>query len=169
MAQTGSDQAINPTVAPAFVEFVSIAPDNVLSRRVFTQPESMTQGSAYSIGGSSAILNWSYLSSSWRLLATLKNKLGLRTLMLTGDHAASAQQIAQEVGLDEVLADLKPEDKLRIVEKLSFEKGLIMIGDGLNDAPALARASIGISMGKIGSGAAIDASDVVFLNDNLVS
>jgi hypothetical protein len=73
MAQTGSDQAINPTVAPTFVEFVSIAPDNVLSRRVFTQPESMTQGSAYSIGGSSAILNWSYLSSSWQLLATLKN------------------------------------------------------------------------------------------------
>jgi P-type E1-E2 ATPase len=86
--------------------------------------------------------------------------------MLTGDHLSSAQKIAQEIGIDEVYAGLKPEDKLRTVEKLS-EKGLIMIGDGLNDAPALARATVGISMGKIGSGAAIDASDVVFLNDDL--
>ncbi len=101
------------------------------------------------------------------LMLKLKNTLHLRTLMLTGDHLSSAKRIAEEIGIDEVYAGLKPEDKLRTVEKLSQEKGLIMIGDGLNDAPALARATIGISMGKIGSGAAIDASDVVFLNDDL--
>jgi P-type E1-E2 ATPase len=62
---------------------------------------------------------------------------------------------------------LRPEDKLAKVAELSQNKGLIMVGDGINDAPALARATVGISMGKIGSATAIDASDVVFLNDNL--
>lgn len=106
-------------------------------------------------------------SETQNLLAILKTQLHLRTLMLTGDHRESAQNIAQEIGIDEVHAELKPQDKLTIVETLSLEKGLIMVGDGLNDAPALARATVGVSMGKIGSAAAIDASDVVFLNDDL--
>jgi P-type E1-E2 ATPase len=87
--------------------------------------------------------------------------------MLSGDHAINANAVAKELGIDEVYADLRPEDKLSQVELLSKTKGLMMIGDGINDAPALARATIGISMGKIGSSTAIDASDIVFLNDDL--
>jgi heavy metal translocating P-type ATPase len=91
----------------------------------------------------------------------------LQIVMLSGDHIINAQTVAQQLGIDEVYADLRPEDKLAKVSELSQTKGLMMIGDGINDAPALARATIGISMGKIGSMAAVDASDIVFLNDDL--
>ncbi len=97
----------------------------------------------------------------------LLKKLPLRSIMLTGDHMEIASKIAKELGIDEFYANLKPEDKLDKVAKLSEQLGLAMIGDGINDAPALARATVGISMGKIGSASAIDASDVVFLNDDL--
>lgn len=93
-------------------------------------------------------------------------KRGWSTVMLTGDHAYTAQKIAKEVALDKFYADLTPEDKLRHVAELS-SKGLAMIGDGVNDAPALARATVGVCMGKVGSTAAVDAADVVLLNDNL--
>lgn len=92
---------------------------------------------------------------------------GYRLLMLTGDHKESAKRIASELGIDEVYAELKPEDKLRIVGEKAKEYGLAMIGDGVNDAPALARATIGISMGKVGSSAAIEAADIVLLQDNI--
>lgn len=88
-------------------------------------------------------------------------------LMLTGDHENSARTIATELGIDEFYANLKPEDKLNYVTHLSQEKGLAMVGDGINDAPALARATVGIGMGKVGSGAAIEAADAVLLQDNL--
>jgi heavy metal translocating P-type ATPase len=88
-------------------------------------------------------------------------------VMLTGDHEASARRIANEVGIENYHADLKPEDKLRYVTNLSKEKGLAMIGDGINDAPALARATVGICMGKVGSGAAVDAADIVLLHDSI--
>lgn len=91
----------------------------------------------------------------------------LKVVMLTGDHASNALPVAKELGIDEVYADLRPEDKLQKVEALSREKGLMMLGDGINDAPALARATVGISMGKIGSATAIEASDIIFLNDDL--
>ncbi len=100
------------------------------------------------------------------VIAGLK-KRSLSVAMLTGDHKASADTVAKSLGIDEVFADLRPEDKLEIVAKLSQEKGLMMIGDGINDAPALARSSVGIAMGKIGSSTAVEASDVVFLNDDL--
>ena len=88
--------------------------------------------------------------------------------MLTGDHVDIAHLVAKEVGIDEVYANLRPEDKLAKVTLLSKREGLIMIGDGVNDAPALARATVGISMGKIGSATAVDASDIVFLTDDLL-
>ncbi len=97
-------------------------------------------------------------------LEKLKNKWGMRLLMLTGDHEASARRIAEEAGLTEYYADLRPENKLAYISK---EENLAMVGDGINDAPALARASVGISMGKVGSTSAIDASDIVFLQDNI--
>lgn len=101
------------------------------------------------------------------VLHALKKKLNLQLLMLTGDHEDNARKIAQEMDLDEYYANLRPEDKLHYVTQLSKEKGLAMVGDGINDAPALARATVGICMGKIGSTAAIDAADVVLLNDNI--
>lgn len=101
------------------------------------------------------------------VIERLKNLEGLKPMMLTGDHTDIANAVAAKVGIDEVFANLRPEDKLAKVAEFSQEEGLIMIGDGINDAPALARATVGISMGKIGSATAIDASDVVFLNDDL--
>lgn len=97
----------------------------------------------------------------------LLKKLPLKTVMLTGDHTQSAQAVANALGIEEFYANLKPEDKLDKVAQLSELGGLAMVGDGMNDAPALARATVGISMGRIGSGAAVDASDVVLLNDDL--
>lgn len=97
-------------------------------------------------------------------LRKLKETWGMRLLMLTGDHEASARAIAQEAGLTEYYADLRPEDKLEYISK---EENLAMVGDGINDAPALMRATVGISMGKVGSTTAIDASDIVFLQDSI--
>lgn len=93
--------------------------------------------------------------------------LNLSMVMLTGDHESSARLIASDLGLDDYYTNLRPEDKLRYVSKIAEEKGLAMIGDGVNDAPALARATVGICMGKVGSTAAIDAADVVLLHDNI--
>jgi Zn2+/Cd2+-exporting ATPase len=100
-------------------------------------------------------------------LKRLHQQHQMRLIMLTGDHASNAGKMAQEAGIDEYHADLKPEDKLNYVSKLSESLGLAMVGDGINDAPALARSTVGISMGKMGSDAAIDASDVVLLHDNI--
>lgn len=101
------------------------------------------------------------------LIESLKTKFKLHLVMLTGDHKESAVAIAKEVGIDDVKAELLPEEKLEWVSKLSKEEGLAMIGDGINDAPALARSTVGISMGKVGSTTAVDASDIVLLHDNI--
>jgi Zn2+/Cd2+-exporting ATPase len=83
------------------------------------------------------------------VIAHLKRKQ-FHPIMLTGDRQESARSVAEKVGIEEIYAHLKPEDKLQKVSVLS-ESGLVMIGDGVNDAPALARATVGISMGKIAS------------------
>lgn len=98
---------------------------------------------------------------------TRLRKDGYRLMMLTGDHQFSANRIASLLKIDEVHAHLKPEDKLQVVTEISEKMSLAMVGDGVNDAPALARATVGISMGKVGSSAAIDAADVVLLQDNI--
>jgi Cd2+/Zn2+-exporting ATPase len=94
-------------------------------------------------------------------------KQKLNPIMLTGDKLEVARNVAEQTGISTIYADLKPEDKLTKVADLSTSHGLIMIGDGINDAPALARATVGISMGTIGSATAIEASDIVFLHDDL--
>jgi len=91
---------------------------------------------------------------------------GFCPIMLTGDRRQSAERVAEKVGITEVHAHLKPEDKLQKVAILA-EQGLVMVGDGVNDAPALARATVGISLGKVGSATAVDASDIVLLKDDL--
>ncbi|TCS62952.1 heavy metal translocating P-type ATPase [Varunaivibrio sulfuroxidans] len=89
-------------------------------------------------------------------------------IMLTGDNRATADAIAREVGLDEVRAELLPEDKVAVVEDLVSKYGAVaMVGDGVNDAPAMARASFGIAMGAIGSDAAIETADIALMTDDL--
>lgn len=99
-------------------------------------------------------------------IENLKNE-NLRIVMLTGDHEVNARPVADHLGIDECFANLRPEDKLRKVTELAASSELMMVGDGINDAPALARATVGISMGKIGSATAIDASDIIFINDDI--
>ncbi len=90
-----------------------------------------------------------------------------RLIMLSGDNLANASLVAKKLGITDVFANLRPEDKLAKITALAQEAPLMMVGDGINDAPALARATVGISMGKIGSAAAVDASDIVFINDDI--
>ncbi|MBN4066617.1 cation-translocating P-type ATPase [Simkania negevensis] len=97
----------------------------------------------------------------------LKKRWHYKTLMLSGDHATTAHAIANELGIEEVYADLKPEDKLQHVTRLAEQGKLAMIGDGINDAPALARATVGISMGGVGDTTTTDISDIVLLHDNI--
>ncbi len=103
------------------------------------------------------------------LLQNIRQVHGLDTVMLTGDNAHNANAVGRQLGLSQIYADLRPQDKLDQIVKLSEKGGLAMVGDGINDAPALARATVGISMGRIGSATAVDASDVVLLNDDLQS
>lgn len=95
-------------------------------------------------------------------------ELGIATAMLTGDRSATAQAIADEAGVDYVFGDLLPQDKVSHVSELRKKYGhVVMVGDGVNDAPALAAATVGIAMGGGGSGAALEIADVVLMNDNL--
>lgn len=95
-------------------------------------------------------------------------KLGVKnTVMLTGDRKEIAESIAVELGIDKVYSELLPADKVEYVEKLLKEsKVLAFVGDGVNDAPVLARADVGIAMGAMGSDAAIEAADLVLMDDN---
>lgn len=97
----------------------------------------------------------------------LQSRRGFKLVMLTGDHEENAKRTANELGIAHYYANLKPEDKLAHVATLAKNHGLAMVGDGINDAPALARATVGICMGQIGSTAAMDAADVVLLQDNI--
>jgi Cd2+/Zn2+-exporting ATPase len=105
--------------------------------------------------------------SSRQAVAELK-ALGVRPVMLTGDNSATAQTIAKQAGIDDARGNLLPEDKLLAIERLRAEHGLsAMTGDGINDAPALAKADIGIAMGGAGTDTAMEAADVVIMNDDL--
>ena len=98
-------------------------------------------------------------------------KLGIKkTVMLTGDNQKSGEETAEKLGIDEVYCNLLPDDKVTKVEELLGRKGakenLAFVGDGINDAPVLSRADVGIAMGALGSDAAIEAADVVLMDDN---
>jgi Cd2+/Zn2+-exporting ATPase len=95
--------------------------------------------------------------------------MGVRpVVMLTGDNRGVGEAIAREVGIDEVRADLLPEDKVDALRFLRRRHGdIAMVGDGVNDAPALAQATVGIAMGAAGTAAALEAADVALMNDDL--
>lgn len=109
-------------------------------------------------------------SSSAQALAGLKARGVKKTVMLTGDAAKAADRVAAEIGIDEVRSELLPADKVAEVEKLLEQKGakekLAFVGDGINDAPVLSRADVGIAMGAMGSDAAIEAADIVLMDDD---
>jgi Cd2+/Zn2+-exporting ATPase len=94
---------------------------------------------------------------------------GIGTLvMLTGDHRDAAHAIARACGVDEVMAELLPEDKVRAVRSLEERHGSVaMVGDGVNDAPALASATVGIAMGAAGSASALEIADIALMGDDL--
>ncbi len=104
--------------------------------------------------------------SSSKAIKLIK-QMGIKTLMLTGDNTLTANIIANEIGIDEVKSHLLPEDKLTIVNELLSMGVVGMVGDGINDAPALAKANIGFAMGSIGSDTAIETADVALMDDDL--
>ena len=95
-------------------------------------------------------------------------RLGItRMLMISGDHSKVAEAIARDVGLDEAWGDLMPEDKVEAIRKLRAEDKVAMVGDGVNDAPAMANATVGIAMGAAGSDVALETADVALMADDL--
>ncbi|WP_205883406.1 heavy metal translocating P-type ATPase, partial [Legionella anisa] len=104
-------------------------------------------------------------TSQWAI--SKLHEQGIKTAMLTGDNAVTAQAIAKQVGIDEVKANVLPTDKLQAINHLLEQyKNVGMVGDGINDAPALAKASISFAMGK-GTDTALETADVALMNDNL--
>ncbi|XP_058070120.1 probable cadmium/zinc-transporting ATPase HMA1, chloroplastic isoform X3 [Magnolia sinica] len=103
------------------------------------------------------------------IIAALRDQAKLRVMMLTGDHESSALRVANTVGINEVYCSLKPEDKLNKVKSISRDAGggLTMVGDGINDAPALAAATVGIVLAQRASATAIAVADVLLLQDNI--
>ena len=99
-------------------------------------------------------------------IATL-SQMGIRTVLLTGDRKENATALCQELGIDTLQAELLPKDKVTYFENLqnNTKGSVVFVGDGINDAPVLARADVGIAMGGIGSDAAIEAADVVIMDD----
>ena len=96
------------------------------------------------------------------------HRLGIASVMLTGDNVATAASIAAQAGIDDARGNLLPEDKLAAIMELQQTHGLTaMTGDGINDAPALAKADIGVAMGAAGTDTAMEAADVVIMNDDL--
>ncbi|MBN9142551.1 MAG: ATPase P [Novosphingobium sp. SCN 63-17] len=108
------------------------------------------------------------IKESSRVAIQALRDLGIETVMLTGDNARTAAAIAQLVGIDKALGDQLPEDKLQAIERYIRDGRYVgMVGDGINDAPALARADIGFAMGAAGSDTAIETADVALMDDDL--
>lgn len=116
------------------------------------------------------VINDCIKEDAGQAIAEMKSQGVSRMVMLTGDLASEAASVAKQLGIDEVHAELLPTDKVAHVERLMQTKGedeaLAFVGDGINDAPVLARADVGIAMGGLGSDAAIEAADVVLMDDH---
>lgn len=107
------------------------------------------------------------VKESSRSAITELHDLGIKTVMLTGDNPHTASAIAQQVGIDQARGNQLPEDKLRAIEQYAAKGTVGMVGDGINDSPALARANIGFAMGAMGTDTAIETADVALMDDDL--
>ncbi len=94
-------------------------------------------------------------------------ELGIKTIMLTGDNDKAAKAVGSKVGVDRVKGNLLPEEKQQLVQQIAKKEPVGMVGDGINDAPALARADIGFAMGAAGTDTAIETADVALMDDDL--
>ncbi|MCA9736752.1 MAG: cation-translocating P-type ATPase [Gemmatimonadota bacterium] len=130
-------------------------------------------GSVVTVERDGQVLGWIRVAdrtrdAAARTLADLKASGVEHIALLTGDHEGAATALARTLGVDEVRADLLPEDKLRAIDALEERFGVVaMVGDGVNDAPALARATVGIAMGVAGSDTALETADVALMGDDL--
>jgi len=102
-----------------------------------------------------------------RRLVEALHAMDIRTVMLTGDNRLTAERVAQALGIDDVRAELKPDQKVAAVQELAAGGPVLMVGDGINDAPALAAATCGVAMGAAGADAAIEAADIALMADDL--
>ena len=139
-------------------KFVNTTPVNIAGTVVYVAIDSIYQGYI--------VISDTIKDDTKSAIKTL-TKLGLKTEMLTGDSKINAQNVATEIGIDEYYAELLPNDKVEKLENaISSSKGnVIFVGDGINDAPVLTRADVGIAMGGLGSDVAIEAADVVIMDD----
>lgn len=104
---------------------------------------------------------------AWYMIRQMK-RLGVEPVLATGDHESAARNVANELGIENVVAQCLPEDKLNLIDQYQKQgKAVCMIGDGINDAPALKKADTGIAMGGIGSDIAVDAADIVLVDDEV--
>ena len=163
---------------------------NINGEQFYAANESLIEGSSFEIsrdeinryssegktlifvGNSQKVLGIITVSDTIRnnaseVIADLKDQ-GVQTIMLTGDNKLAAKSVADEIGIDYVYSNLMPEDKLNILDTIRNKFGdVAMVGDGINDAPALARANIGIAMGAAGSDVAIETADVALMQDDI--
>ena len=163
---------------------------NIGSKQFYAANESLIEGSEFEIsreeinGYSDDGKTVVFVGNSQKVLAiiTVSDKLrdnaaevikdlkeqGVQTVMLTGDNKIAARSVADKIGIDYVYSNLMPEDKLNILDTIRNKFGdVAMVGDGINDAPALARANIGIAMGAAGSDVAIETADVALMQDDI--
>ncbi len=155
--------------AQMFEENDVVIPESVLSQ-IDTY---LSQGSTVTyIGTDKELLGFVVLTDKLRedSAAMLKRlmELGVQPVLLTGDNKNAANAIAEKTGITEIVSDCLPEDKLKAIESYKSEKGdVCMLGDGINDAPALKKADVGIAMGNVGSDIAVDAADIVLVDDEV--
>jgi Cd2+/Zn2+-exporting ATPase len=150
--------------------------DKLMHKYNFNVPEVKAIGSIVHVSVGEKYMGYLLIADELKegvrdTIAQLKQFGVQRTVMLTGDHTNVAKEIAELCGVDEYKAELLPQDKVSWFERLKSEvtgKGkIVFVGDGINDAPVLAQADIGIAMGGVGSDAAIEAADVVIMNDEI--
>ena len=157
--------------APRLLQHQGIAPSETVQMRLQALYESgLTTMVVISDGKLMGILGLADTPRpEARMALAHMKKLGVkRIVMITGDNHRAAQSVGEAVGIDEIRSELLPEDKLRIIRELEAQYGPVaMVGDGVNDAPALAAATVGIAMGGVGSDVAMETADVVLMADEL--
>ena len=156
--------------APRFM--AEQAPASAASSQAVAELQAAGQ-TVVAVGAGARVVGWIALADGVRpnakqAVAALRAAGVGHVVMLTGDNRATAQAVADQTGIDEVRAELLPADKVAEVERLVAKWGSVaMVGDGVNDAPAMARATLGVAMGAVGSDAAIETADVALMSDDL--